>query len=149
MAELAKLDDLLARLDWELDDSERRIAASALEDLSDDARRYGSTGWVSEAAAPRGVRTLILRAAVRYMRNPDGYIQSRAGDEIVGWAPRKEAVGAAEFTSAEKDEIKDMARRNSTLQTVGTYAYMAPGASQRHCGHVPVHYHGKDFRFFP
>ena len=141
---LAPLEDLLARLDWDLDDTERRVAAAALEDLSDDARRYGSDSWTG-VMAPRGVRTMVLRAAVRYMRNPDGYIQSRAGDEMVGWAPRKD-VGAAAFTDQEKDELREMGRK-SPMQVIGMYAYMPPGAQGTNCRHVPVHYNGKGMIF--
>ena len=143
---LASLDDLLARLDWELDEVEQRVAAAALEDLSDDARNYGISTW-TPITAPRTVRTMVLRAAVRYMRNPDGYVQSRAGDEIVGWAPRKD-VGAAQFTEDEKDELRDLGRRGSKMQVVGTYVYMHPDDKVQNCSHVPVHYHGKGF-FFP
>ena len=142
---LASVDDLVARLDWELDEAELRIATAAIEDLSDDARHYGVATWTT-GTVPRSVRTIILRAAVRYMRNPDGYIQSRAGDEIVGWAPRNTA-GAAEFTPEEKAEIKDMARRGSPMRVVGIYSYMRPGDEQFSSNMVPVHYHGKGFRF--
>ena len=141
----ATLDDLLARLDWDLSPEELRIAESALEDLSDDARLYGSSSW-TPVSAPRMVRTRVLRAAVRYMRNPDGYITSRAGDEIVGWAPKK--VSGAEFTADEIAELKDAAKRAATLNTVGTYAYMNPAHDQKHREiHVPVHYHGKGMIF--
>ena len=123
MAELlASLDDLLARLDWELDVVEKRVASAALEDLSDDARHYGVSTWTS-VTAPRTARTLVLRAAVRYMRNPDGYIQSRAGDEIVGWAPRKES-GAAQFTDAEKDDLRDLGRRGVVVPRVAVAAFL-------------------------
>lgn len=144
---LAAYDDLLARLDWELDENEERIARSALEDLSDDARHYGSSSWVSEAVAPRAVRTMVLRAAVRYMRNPDGYVQSRAGDEVVGWAPRKTDVGAASLSEAEKNELRDLAKRNAGLQTMATYVYEGPNAAAKRDSHVPVFYGGKWFPF--
>lgn len=147
MAELlAKYDDLLARLDWTLSPEEERIARSALEDLSDDARNYGSERWASEQVAPRSVRTMVLRAAVRYMRNPDGYIQSRAGDEIVGWAPRKDGLGAAEFSDKEKDELRDLASKRSYFQSVQTYVYHTPGSGVgRRDIHVPVDHAGKGF----
>jgi len=64
-----------AALDWALDEDERRLAASALEDASDLAREYGRD-WTPETV-PRLVRTLVLAACVRYLRNPDGYTQSR------------------------------------------------------------------------
>ena len=144
---LATTEDLLARLDWELDATELRIATAALEDLSDMARHYGVSSWTS-VTAPRAVRTLVLRAAQRFMRNPDGYIQSRAGDEIVGWAPNKSNVGAPAFTDAELEELKDLGKRIGGLMTVRTYVYSNTQVDPTACGHVPVHYHGQDFRFF-
>lgn len=143
---LASYDDLLARLDWVLDENEERIARSALEDLSDDARRLGSSGWVDSNTAPRGVRTLVLRAAQRYMRNPDGYVQSRAGDEIVGWSKRDDA-GAPQFNEAEKGELRDLAKRSATLGVVRTYVYSDSVSSSVRDVHVPVYYHGKGFVF--
>ena len=140
----ASMEDLLARLDWELGPEELRIAESALEDLSDDARFYGNANW-TPVSAPRVVRTRVLRAAVRYLRNPDGYIQSRAGDEIVGWAPRKNT--GAEFTQDEIAELKDAAKRSSSMNTVGTYVYMNPTETYGRDMHVPVHYHGKGMIF--
>ncbi|GGS24759.1 hypothetical protein GCM10010238_11130 [Streptomyces griseoviridis] len=62
-----------------LDEDEARIATSALDDASDLATTYGRD-WPEETA-PRLVKTLVLKSAARCMRDPEGYTQSRAGDE--------------------------------------------------------------------
>lgn len=101
----ATLDDLKGRLDWELDADELRIATAALEDATDLAAHYGRE-WADDTA-PRLVRTLVLKACMRYMTNPDGYTQSRAGDETLTWNDDQgENAGTVYFTD---DEIKLLA----------------------------------------
>lgn len=119
--ELAALPALQARLEWELDTTEQSIAESALADLSDDARFYGSSLWDS-TNVPRQVASLVLRAAVRYMRNPDGYITSRAGDETVQWAESHDA-GTAAFTEREQKMLAAIAGKGTGLTSVNTVAY--------------------------
>ena len=143
---LANVDDLVARLDWELSPDERRIAEHAIEDLSDEARFLGSSAWTA-TSAPRIVRTTILKAAQRFMRNPDGYVQSRAGDEVVGWAALKREVGAPEFSPEEKDRLKDAAKRSATINYVQSYVYNNSEISPPRDIHVPVNYGGRDFPF--
>lgn len=76
LAPLATLADLDCRIDWALDHDEKRLAASALEDASDLAHGYGRD-WTPDNV-PRLVRVLVLAACVRYLRNRDGYTQSRS-----------------------------------------------------------------------
>lgn len=79
-----------------------RIATGALEDASDLAATYGRE-W-GEDTAPRFVRTLVLKSAVRYVRNPNGYTQSRAGDETLAWSDAHgRDSGSVYFT---RDEIR-------------------------------------------
>lgn len=106
---LATVDDLQARLAFEMTPEERREATGALTDLSDLARTYGSSAWASEASTPESVRNLILRAAARYMKNYEGYVQSRAGDETLIWSDQKGNAGAAYFTSDEKAALRGTA----------------------------------------
>jgi len=129
---LATVDDLQDRLDWVLDEGEQGVATGALEDLSDDARFYGSSSWDS-TNAPRQVRSLVLRAAARFMRNPDGYTQSRAGDETLAWADRGEDAGSAFFTKKEQQMLARLAGVSSTsvmsvpLQAWGPSKKTGPG----------------------
>jgi hypothetical protein len=108
MEPFATLAELTARLDWTLDEDETRIASAALEDLSDQARHYGLP-WTDPTTTPRMVRSLVLSAAVRYMRNPDGYTQSRAGDETLMWTDLGANAGSAHFNETEIKALRKMA----------------------------------------
>ncbi|GGN40175.1 hypothetical protein FHR83_007101 [Actinoplanes campanulatus] len=109
----ATMEELVARLDWEMDEDEERIAASALEDASDEARHHGRD-WDAETA-PRLVKTLVLKAVIRYLRNPDGYVSSRAGDETLTWSDRGATSGTLQFTRDEIALLKDLAGRRSGI----------------------------------
>lgn len=116
MADLATYEDLAARLDWTLDEDEKRIGESALEDLSDEARFYGRDSWEDPTSAPRMVCKLVLKAAVRYMRNPDGYTTSRAGDETLAWNNDYSGqAGAAHFTDDEIKHLKQMGGKSAGI----------------------------------
>lgn len=149
----ATVDELQARLDWVLDDGEQGVAQGALDDLSDDARYYGSASWDSDNA-PRQAKSLVLRAAARFVRNPDGYTQSRAGDETLAWTDQGERAGTAFFTSQEQKMLADLAGKN----TSGLYSALttAWGPMRHHHDHrlgpdpqtfVPVDGDGAPFPF--
>ena len=106
---LASLDDLATRLPFVMDEDEEREALGVLEDLSDDARFYGKVQWATPETSPRQVRNIVLRAAVRHMKNYDGLVQSRAGDESLTWTDRGEDAGSAYFTTREIATLKQMA----------------------------------------
>jgi len=110
---LATVDELQARLDWVLDSGEQGVAQGALDDLSDDARYHGLDTWDSDTA-PRQAKSLVLRAAARFMRNPDGYTQSRAGDETLAWTDLGEQAGTAYFTAQEKTMLASLAGKNTS-----------------------------------
>lgn len=131
----ASLEELKARLDWELDADEIRIAASSLIDASDEARYYGKD-W-DTTTAPRLVKTLVLKACKRYMDNPKGYTLSRAGDETLGWHDEANK-GEVHFTDDEKKLLADLAGKskgglysvevkvwNTTLPEAGGYVPVA------------------------
>jgi hypothetical protein len=119
---LATLPELQARLDWELEPGEQNVAIGALEDLSDDARFYGSSRWNS-TNVPRQVKSLVLRAAARYLRNPDGFVQSRAGDETIVWTDRGEDAGTAHFNTREEKTLGSIAGRGTGLTSVNVVAH--------------------------
>ncbi|MFE9254040.1 hypothetical protein [Streptomyces sp. NPDC006879] len=141
----ATLDDLKGRLDWTLDADEERIATSALEDASDLAAHYGRD-WPDDTV-PRMVRTLVLKACKRYMSNPDGYTQSRAGDETLGWNDAAgENAGTVYFTDEEIKLLASLAGRSTGLYSAGVVAWqtvLRPVSA----GLVPTE-HGKDFPLF-
>lgn len=108
MEAFASLDELKNRLDWTLSPDEERIATGALDDASDLARAYGKD-WQA-GAAPRLVRMLVLKACARYMRNPDGYTTSRAGDETLSWSDAHgRDAGSIYFTNEEQRLLRTLA----------------------------------------
>ncbi|AKY03766.1 head-to-tail adaptor [Streptomyces phage Verse] len=142
----ATLDDLKARLDWELDADEVRIAGGALEDATDLAAHYGRD-W-DDTAVPRLVRTLVLKAASRYMKNPDGYTQSRAGDETLGWNDAAgENAGTVYFSDEEIKLLQSLAGKTPGIYSVPLTAYKTKLRSDAD-GRVPVDYGGDPFPMF-
>lgn len=133
----AELPDLVSRLDWTLDENELRIATTALEDLSDEARYHGKD-WPDPTTAPRMVRRMVLAAAVRYMRNPDGYTTSRAGDETLAWNESKDGqAGSAHFAPDEIKALRKMAGSTGLL-TAPMTAWGPQRHSPRDVGYVPA-----------
>ncbi|MFE7124036.1 hypothetical protein [Streptomyces sp. NPDC057617] len=141
----ATLDELKGRLDWQLDDDELRIAGGALEDASDLAATYGRN-WPEESA-PRLVRTLVLKAAARYMRNPNGYTQSRAGDETLGWSDIGRDAGTVYFTREEIRLLEGIAGQKPGLVSVVVSSW-GTKPQPRDAGRVPVDYGGDAFPMF-
>lgn len=142
----ATLTELEARLEWDLDAGEKRIAQSALDDLSEDAKFHGNPRW-DDTNVPPYVKTLVLKAAQRYMRNPDGYESSRAGDEALGWGERPgDESGSAEFTDKEITMLRSLVRKPA-LGSVNVQAYgtaLTPNA----IGYVPVAGGGDPFPMY-
>lgn len=127
MTALALLAEIEARIDWELDEGEKRTAQAALDDLSVDARYY--TGMQLDTSnCPELVKSLILRAAERHLRNPEGASQSRAGDETLMWDSKKDArAGSAHFAEEEIDALRSVNSADGDMGlafgTFGTYAW--------------------------
>lgn len=144
MDPFATLVELKGRLEWTLDADEERAATGALEDLSEWARYYGRNWEV--AASPRLVKTLVLGAAARFMRNPDGYTQSRAGDETLGWTDRGVESGTATFARHEIDALRALVRPAA----FGTLSMTAWGPQRMVAadGMVPVAGGGDKFPLF-
>lgn len=148
MADLASLDELKARLDWELDSDELRIAASALEDASELARFYGRE-WPTAASAPRLVKTTVLKACMRYMQNPAGYTQSRAGDETLQWNDDSgQNAGTVYFTKAEQALIAELAGRTKQLGSAEITAWRSTYNRRGGQGNVPCAGDSKTFPLF-
>lgn len=151
MADYANLEELKARLDWTLDADEERIAASALTDASNWARHYGRD-WPAETA-PFMVKTLVLKASQRYMNNPEGYTQSRAGDETLIWNDESgENAGSVYFTAGEIATLRELAGRGTaSLVSAPISAWGSRIRQKRYhddAGYVPVSGNGEDFPMF-
>lgn len=147
MEPLADVGMLQDRIEWQLDDGEIALAEGVLEDLSDEARLYGSMSWATGETTPRQVINLVLRATIRYMRNPDGYVQSRAGDETVAWSDQRGENESAGFTAK---EIKMLERFAGTpaIYSVEISAWNSKIKSDQ-TGYVPTDIpNEKPFPFF-
>ena len=118
----ATVSELSARLEWDLDEGEVRVAEGALEALTYEAIEFGSPTWTTETV-PAGVKSLVLTAAARYMRNYNGYNESRAGDETVGWGAVSREPDTAEFTESERRRIKRFAINNPGFGTIDVYTW--------------------------
>lgn len=135
METLVTIEELRARVPFVMDEDEEREASGALDDLSDDARMYGKSSWLTATGTPRQVKNLILRAAVRHMKNHEGFTQSRAGDETLAWTDRGEDAGSAYFTDREIKALRTLAG-GSTLHSANTTAYGPMRTREAHT--VPV-----------
>lgn len=140
---LVTLAELAEGLEWTLSDEEERLAEATLEDLSDDARLHGSEGWVNATVAPDAVKRLVKRVARRFLRNPDGYVTSRAGDETLTWSDTGERAGTAFFTDDERKALRAWAGKSS-LSSVPLYHSSTKTTPD---GYVPT-VGGKPFPFF-
>ena len=146
MEKFATLTELINRLDWTLDPSEERVANAALEDASDLARGYGKN-WVDALTAPRLVRTLVLGACVRYMKNQESYTLSRAGDETVQWESQGEKAGVVHFTDDERRLLAALGGKSSIF-SVPVNAWRTQPRSYRDQGYVPAADGTKPFPMF-
>lgn len=104
---LATLEDVERRLEEEPTERMRSMIEEALEDASDLARHYGDESW-DEVTVPQKARRIVAAAVARWIRNPDGYTQSRAADETLAWGEADEP-GAITFTRAEIEQLRKLA----------------------------------------
>lgn len=152
---LATLTQLRARLDRDLDPDEERIALAALDDASRWARHYGAA-WPDPATAPPLVETVILAACRRHLTNPDGHVQSRAGDETVAWGEdAAEYSVTVRFTADEIATLRILAGRADRPTLISApltvWGPVRPRARRRlrgEPGYAATEY-GNDFPFYP
>lgn len=134
-------------LDFDLDGDLEKIAKTAIEDLSDDARFYGLSTWMTQATTPTQVQRLVRRAAIRYMKNYEGFVQSRAGDETLVWSDLGEDAGSPFFTDKEKQMLSSYQMGRATLTTAGVMAWNTVPCT-RPVGLVPTGIDSKPFPLF-
>lgn len=89
MSAMVTVQELKDRCDWTFDADEDRVAGNYLIEVSDLVRAYGKDTW-DAVTAPRMVKNIVISVVRRYMRNPEGYLTSRAGDETVTFTERAE-----------------------------------------------------------
>lgn len=133
----ADVSDVEDRLDFTLSEAEQRMTLAALEDASVLARGYAGQNW-PDHAAPKHVVTIVLNVVARYMRNPDGYTTSRAGDETVTWSDLR-GKAALHFTDDEKEELAGYSPWGTVggIGSIGVYAHRK-GSSRLFDEYVPA-----------
>lgn len=136
MEPFATLAELQNRLDWTLSPSEVKNATAALDDASMLVRAYGRN-WINATSAPALAKTLTLGAATRYMRNPDGYTQSRAGDETLAWADQGDNAGALYLSKGEIKLLQRLVRPNGIV-SVPLTAWGPMKPQDDRTGYVPA-----------
>jgi hypothetical protein len=135
MEDFATVEDVQAGLEWTLSASEETLCTGALTTLSGDARFYGRE-WFDRSDAPYQVHNLVVKACRRYLRNPDGYITSRAADETVTWTDRRQEAGEAHFTDREIEQLRSLGGNESQIHSAQLSAYGPRKNVQE--GYVPV-----------
>lgn len=122
---------VISRLEEEPTDRMLEMIAAYLEDASDAACYYGRE-WTIDAV-PAGVARIVASAVARFMRNPDNYSQSRAGDETVAWAERTEDIDW--FTEKEIARLGKLAA-NHKVAAFGTFQLLAGTNGHRREGRI-------------
>jgi len=145
---LASLEDLKARLEFELEDEHLILMANgALEDASILVREYGVQSWTADTAPPIAVM-LTLKAAARFMNNPSLLDTARGADETNMWGEVN-----AKGVHLEPDEIallREHRKIDRGLVSVPTQLWgAAPPRYRGPHGQVPVDYGQGNGKYFP
>lgn len=136
----ALVGDVQRRLDFTLSEQESLAVGFALGDMSDEARFIANRDWADPDNVPNAVRNTVVKAVVRWARNMNGYVLSRAGDETLQWSDVGPEASAPEFTAKEAKLIRavgDARVAPDFFGSVETYAYIPPGV-RRDDGYIAV-----------
>lgn len=149
MANLATLEELRVRLEFEIDEGDHleRVAEAALEDASTLVREYGVRSWTEDTAPPIAVM-LTLKAAARFMNNPMMLEIARGADEQNSWGGAN--TNGVHLTPDEIVLLREHRKQDRGLMSVPTQLWGAappPGPA----GHqVPVNSYGNgNAKWFP
>ena len=113
---LATVSDLEARLGADITGGAAIARAeAALEDASAIVLDEGDDEWTDQTV-PARAKQVVLAAALRVWRNPDGLSQSSVGDVSVSYS-RSGAQGAAYLTKHERRAVRRLAGRSFEAAT--------------------------------
>ncbi|MFC9704957.1 hypothetical protein ACFTWD_30160 [Streptomyces sp. NPDC056943] len=85
------------------------------------------------------MNALALKATARYVRNPNGYTQSRAGDENLAWSDAHgRDAGSVYFTREEIRLLEELAGRKRGITSVVVSAWGTKPQRDDATGHAPV-----------
>ena len=122
---LTTVESVTKRLEGEITPEMEVMIEEYLEDASDQAIYYGEREW-TELTTPEAVKRIIANAVARFMRNPEGLAQSRAGDETMAWQDVPEA-GAVYYTRHEIERLQRIG--NPRLPSFGSFSVTAHGST--------------------
>ena len=149
MANLATLEELRVRLEFEIDpgDHLEKLAEASLEDASTLVREYGVRSWTADTAPPIAVM-LTLKAAARFMNNPMMLDLARGADEQNTWSER--GANGVHLTPDEIALLREHRKQDRGLMSVPTQLWGTPPPRKVPSGHqVPVDYGGGTGKWFP
>lgn len=116
--------EVLDRLEFdtsEIGDDESRVLTfieSNLHDLILDARAIGQP-W-DNPDVPAIVGKIVRASMARFLRRPEGYISSRAGEEDMQWADAHGHGGSPAFTAREVEQIREAAFPHAAIGSIRT-----------------------------
>ena len=118
------IDDVKRRLEEDTTPQMDSMIQEGLRDALDLCQEYGNSTW-DENTLPERIGRLCAKAVARWIRNPDGFAQSRAGDETLMWQDQ-ERPGEVHFTEDEIAMIQRIAQPQQ-LSGFGTIQMLAYG----------------------
>lgn len=139
---LTTVDSVLALLEETVTEQMKVNIESGIAIASDLARYHGRE-WSSITACPVPIQRIVAMAVARWIRNPDGFQQNRAGDETLGWFEGAGDPGEIYFTERDIARIERIA--NPQMSGFGTIQMVAYGElAPRQDVYIPVASGGAD-----
>lgn len=139
---LASVEDVLALLEGTVTDQMLVNIESGIAIASDLARYHGRE-WAWIDVCPKPVQRIVAMAVARWIRNPDGFQQNRAGDETLGWFEGSADPGEIYFTDRDIARIERIA--NPQMSGFGSIQMVAYGSTPpKRDTYVPVASGGAD-----
>lgn len=114
---LCTVEDVVERIEDEPSERLLEMVKHAILYASDEARFLGNPRWTI-GNVPHPVSRIVASAVARWATNPDGLVQSRAGDETLAWSDSGEDAGSVRFTQREIDRIGKFAVRGKGFGTI-------------------------------
>ncbi|GAA2843861.1 hypothetical protein Acy02nite_68400 [Actinoplanes cyaneus] len=123
---LATVAELQTRVGGTITGPDLNRAVAALEDVSSLVRLEAGTDWVAAdgvtITAPRAIVTVVLAAAGRVYRNPDGY----QGETVGAYSYQYAQTSTSAYLST--DEITIIRRAASPAASSGVFSLRTPSA---------------------
>ncbi|VEI03743.1 Uncharacterised protein [Acidipropionibacterium jensenii] len=100
---LTTSEDVISRLEDDIDDVLATMIEAGIEEISDEARDFGSPSW-NARSVPKKVGRMCASAVAIWIRNPASNTMSRADDESLSWSADPDG-GKPHFTQDDRERI--------------------------------------------